>query len=50
MQRLPLPQFHLPYVFEAEIDLPQLDTLADALLTDLRALDPAALGRAEAAP
>ncbi|HMS88163.1 MAG TPA: ArsA-related P-loop ATPase [Acidimicrobiales bacterium] len=49
-EALPLPQFHLPYVFEAEIDLPQLDTLADALLTDLRALDPAALGRAEAAP
>lgn len=49
-EALPLPQIHLPYVFDAEIDLPQLDALADALLADVRTLDPAALGRAEAAP
>ena len=49
-EALPLPQIHLPYVFDAEIDLPQLDLLADALLRDVRALDPAALGRPEATP
>lgn len=49
-EALPLPQLHLPYVFDAEIDLPQLDMLADALLTDVRTLDAAALGRAEVTP
>jgi anion-transporting ArsA/GET3 family ATPase len=49
-EALPLPQIHLPYVFDAEIDLPQLDTLASALLDDLHAMDAAALGRAEVAP
>lgn len=45
---LPLPQIHLPYVFEAEIGPPQLDLLAESLLREVRALDPAALGRPEA--
>ena len=46
-EALPLPQIHLPYVFDAEIDMPQLDQLADALLADIDALDAAALGRSE---
>jgi len=37
--RLPLPQLHLPYLFDAEIGPAQLDQLADELLAGIVALD-----------
>ncbi|MEO6627386.1 MAG: ArsA-related P-loop ATPase, partial [Aquihabitans sp.] len=43
-EALPLPQIALPYLFDAEIGLTQLDELATALLTGVAGLDPAALG------
>ncbi|HEX2575946.1 MAG TPA: ArsA-related P-loop ATPase [Aquihabitans sp.] len=43
---LPLPQLHLPYLFDAEIGPPQLDQLADALLEGVDRLDPASAGAA----
>jgi len=46
-EALPLAQIHLPYVFDAEIDLPQLDVLADALLGDVATLGEAGVGGAE---
>jgi hypothetical protein len=36
--RLPLPQLHLPYVFEADLGLAELDALADALLDGIAGL------------
>lgn len=47
LEALPLPQLHLPYVFDAEIGLHQLDVLAGALLTGIEELDAAALGHIE---
>ncbi len=44
---LPLPQIHLPFCFEGDIGPDQLDRLADALLDDLRAIEPEAVGLAE---
>ncbi len=43
---LPLPQLHLPYLFDAELGLPQLDLLAEALLAGVRGLDAASTGPA----
>ncbi|MGI8755031.1 MAG: ArsA-related P-loop ATPase [Acidimicrobiales bacterium] len=40
---LPLPQIHLPYLFDAELGPLQLDLLAAALLDGVAALDPAAV-------
>src|SRR6476469_1357817 len=42
-ERLPLPQLHLPYLFDAEIGPTQLDLLAAALLDGLSALDVGAM-------
>ena len=47
---LPLPQITLPYLFDAEIGLTQLDELATALLAGVVGLDPAALGHTPGAP
>jgi len=40
---LPIPQLHLPYLFESEIGPAQLDQLAEALLDGVRALDATAV-------
>ncbi len=48
LEALPLPQIHLPYVFDAEIGPDQLDQLAAALLAGVRTLDALALGHAGA--
>lgn len=45
---LPLPQLRLPYLFEADLGLKEVDRLADHLLTGLLDLDAAQLGRASA--
>ena len=37
--RLPLPQITLPFLFESEIGLPEIETLAHAILHDIEALD-----------
>jgi anion-transporting ArsA/GET3 family ATPase len=41
---LPLPQLRLPFIFEGDIGPDQLATLADALLTGIAEVDPAAVG------
>lgn len=40
-ESLPLPQLRLPFLFDAEIGLTQLDQLAEALLGEVRGLSPA---------
>ncbi len=47
-EALPLPQLHLPYLFDAELGPRQLGQLADALLVGVEALDPAAVATSEA--
>lgn len=42
-ERLPLPQLHLPYLFDAEIGPVQLDLLAEALLDEVTGLDVASM-------
>jgi len=42
---LPLPQLHLPYLFDSELGPPQLDVLADAMLSGVEGLPAASAGR-----
>lgn len=42
-EALPLPQLRLPFLFDAEIGLTQLDQLAEAFLGEVRGLSPAAV-------
>lgn len=48
-ESLPLPQIHLPFCFDGDIGAEQLDALAEAMLTDLWAIDPEAVGLVGAA-
>ena len=41
---LPLPQIHLPFLFDADLGPAELEVLADALLEGVAGVDPAALG------
>jgi anion-transporting ArsA/GET3 family ATPase len=41
---LPLPQIHLPFLFDADLGPAELDTLSDALLDGVKGVDPTALG------
>ncbi len=43
---LPLPQLHLPYIFEADLGPAEIDVLAAALLAGIRAIPLAELGTA----
>jgi anion-transporting ArsA/GET3 family ATPase len=41
---LPLPQIHLPFLFDADLGPAELDVLSDALLDGVAGVDPTALG------
>jgi anion-transporting ArsA/GET3 family ATPase len=49
-ERLPLPQLHLPYLFDAEVGPSQLDLLADALLAGVVSLDVASMANSAGVP
>jgi hypothetical protein len=41
-EQLPLPQLHLPFLFDADLGLAEVDLLAAALISGVQGLDPAA--------
>lgn len=49
-ERLPLPQLHLPFLFDSEIGPAQLDLLAEALLDGVTALDVASMAHHSSPP
>ena len=49
-EALPLPQLHLPFLFDSELGPDQLAELSDALVAGLAGLDPSAVGVDEVDP